>query len=331
MGFSKKKKIVIGVIIVVALLIIAGFSSFSGDTDIALYDPPLSDRSESYDGGPSDYDDDMMVEEMAAPMMAEGMSKSVSDVMPPREPSGGADIEEVTKEDRLVIKSAQLSVVTKDVPAAAKGLTEYAQSVGGFVVEVDLDDLEDSPSATVTMRIPVEQFDAALGKVRESGIRVVSESVEGEDVTEEYVDSEAQLKSLEASEQQFMEIMKQAVNVEEVLLVQRELEKVRSKIERIKGRMQYMERSAKLSTITVYLSSDAEDLPVVNPSDKWQPIVIIKGAFRSLLGLFKGLGNILIWIAVFIPIWVPAWLIVRWYRRRKRQTVPKKPVAKKIG
>ncbi len=325
MRFTRKKT-TIGIVIIVGILFIIAWRVASPSaTRIGITDAPHSTRKlASSEAGIAS----SARSGMPAPILNKFSSGSVK-ITAPIQPSGEADFEEVTRADRLVIRSAQLSVVSKKVPAAVKELTEYVQSVGGFVVNIDLRGMNNAPSATVTMRVPVEQFNAALVKVRAIGLKIVSENISGQDVTEEYVDSEAQLKNLTASEQQFMEIMKRAENVEEVLLVQRQLEDVRGRIEQTKGRMQFLERSTKLALITVYLSTDAEDLPIVDPNDKWQPIVVIKDAFRAFLDLLKGLSNGVIWIVIFIPIWVPLLLIVWWYRKRRRnQPVSPSPVKK---
>ena len=72
-----------------------------------------------------------------------------------------------------------------------------------------------------------------------------SESTTGQDVTEQYTDLDSQLRNLEASEAQLLELMKQAGTVEEILKVQQELTNTRGQIEQIKGQMQYLEQSSR--------------------------------------------------------------------------------------
>lgn len=236
--------------------------------------------------------------------------------------AGTADIEDVTRAERLVVRTATLSVVSDDVQRSVAAVTDYATAVGGFVVSSDVWGLEDVPSATVTLRVPVGQFDAAREEIRRSGRRVVSENSEGQDVTEEFVDVEARVRNLRASEAQFLEIMKRATTVEDILRVQQQLERVRGQIELSEGRLQYLERSAKLSTITVFYSSDEAQLPVVGPVDAWRPLVVFRSAARALLRTLQSLGNVLIWVAVFSPVWVVALGILFWIRRRRRRQQP---------
>jgi hypothetical protein len=170
------------------------------------------------------------------------------------------------------------------------------------------------PSGYVTVRIPVADFDASITKVGEFG-EVTSKTIQGQDVTEEFVDLDAQLKNLRATENQFLEIMKKATKIEDILAVQRELSNVRGQIDSIEGRMKYLQQSADLSTLTVYLSTDPSNLPIFDESDTWKPWAQVKEAARSLLELGKGLVNFVIWIVVYIPFWfllgLVVWMVVK--------------------
>ena len=223
--------------------------------------------------------------------------------------------QEELEADRLVIRQANLSIVSEDVQNSVEAITDYAEKVKGFVVNVELWDLEDSPRAEIVVRVPADILMDAITFIREQGIRVVNQTVSGEDVTEEFVDNEARLKNLEASEEQFAAIMKRAGKIEEVLAVQRELESVRGRIESLKARQKYLTQSADMSKITVNIATDEKKLPVVE-EDQWMPVVVIKDAVRALIGIFQSLADLAIWIVVFVPVWGTAYLV---YRRIKKK------------
>src|SRR6185295_6582072 len=83
------------------------------------------------------------------------------------------------------------------------------------------------------------------------------EKVSGQDVSEEYLDLEARIRSKKALETQFLEIMKQARKVSDALEVQGELADVRTEIERFEGRRRFLENQSTLSTITATLQMPA--------------------------------------------------------------------------
>ncbi|NQU83778.1 MAG: DUF4349 domain-containing protein [Parcubacteria group bacterium] len=222
--------------------------------------------------------------------------------------------------ERLIIKKGSFSIVVKDVVKSAKAVGEYAIKKGGFLVSSNIYKNQTSLAftATVVVRIPAKEFDSGVGEYKKLG-EVKSQSVTGQDVTEEYVDLSAQMKNLKATEEQFLTIMKKAVEIKDILSVQRELTNVRSQIERLQGRLKYLEQSASLSTITVYLSTDSESLPVVTEDNTWKPIKIVKEALRSLLEVGKSLSYLVIWFVVYIPLWIViglSVLLIRWLYRR---------------
>lgn len=223
--------------------------------------------------------------------------------------------------DRLIIKTGSLSMVVENVRETIASIANYAIEKGGFVVSSNVDKVGLAPYGEITVRIPVDVFDSGVTDVKAMG-EVESETVNGQDVTEEFVDLDSQLKNLRASETQFLQIMQRAVKIEDVLAVQYELTWVRRDIERIEGRMKYLTESASLSTLTVYLSTDPDVLPALDDTDKWKPWAEVKSAARSLVEISKGLVNFVIWLVVYIPLWLViglvVWVIVKKLKKKNR-------------
>ncbi|MEJ7701891.1 MAG: DUF4349 domain-containing protein [Pyrinomonadaceae bacterium] len=135
---------------------------------------------------------------------------------------------------------------------AQQKITAIAESKGGFVIESSQSssDAQATTRDTVTMtiRIPAAKFNETLDEIRKTSSRVIVETVKGQDVTEEFIDIEARLKTKKALEEQFLGIMKQSKSVEDALNVQRELADVRGEIEQIEGRKRFLENQSSLST-----------------------------------------------------------------------------------
>ena len=257
-------------------------------------------------GGVSVRDESAVVSKnlaVSAGMAVPEMMGVVSD----RQNSGSGASANVT--DRLIIKTGSLSMVVKDVKEAIIKIADYAKTKGGFVVSSETSKAGVAPYGEITVRIPANIFDNGVTEIKQLG-QVESENVNGQDVTEEYVDLDSQLKNLRASETQFLQIMQRATKIEDVLAVQRELTWVRRDIERIEGRMKYLKESANLSTLTVYLSTDPNVLPTLDDTDQWKPWAEVKIAARSLLVVGKSLANFAIWLVVYLPLWVVIGLVV---------------------
>lgn len=204
---------------------------------------------------------------------------------------------------RLVIKTGSMSVVVKDVRIGIQKIAEYAEKNGGFVVSSNISQRGNAPYGTIMIRIPSDKFDAGVSEVKTFG-EVTSEDTRGEDVTAEFVDLDSQIRNLKATEEQFLAIMKQATKIEDILNVQNQLSNIRGQIQVIQGRMNYLQKSADLSSLTITLSTDPSVLPIVEKQgNQWKPWVEVKEAARELIEVGKGIVSLFIWVLVFTPVW----------------------------
>lgn len=170
---------------------------------------------------------------------------------------------------RKIIRNAEFTLES-DAPAdGQRRIAAIAEAHGGFVVtsEAKQSDSESGSrinvTVTVVVRVPSTQFGPTVEEIRGVGTRVKQEKITGQDVTEEYVDLEARIRTQRALEAQFLEIMKQARKVTDALEVQRQLAEVRTEIERLEGRRRFLENQSNLSTISVTL---APSTPIVAAS-----------------------------------------------------------------
>lgn len=226
--------------------------------------------------------------------------------------------------DRLVVQESSLSLVVLKVRESVDSITDQAKSVGGYMVSSNLSQPEDTPFATVTVRVPSSQLRSTLDSYRKLAVKVSSENIIGEDVTDEYVDIGSRLVTLETTKSKFESILESATQVQDILNIQREIISVQSQIDALKGQQKYLEQTAKLSKITVFLSSDEMALPY-SPTNTFRPEVIFKTAVRSLVNNLRNLGSLLIWVVVYGVIWIPALAIFLWIKKwRKSKEAPVK-------
>ena len=215
---------------------------------------------------------------------------------------------------RMIIKTGWLNLVVKDVLETAKKIAKFAEDNGGWVVSSNISEYEKVPSGSITVRVPAEKFEEAKEYFRSLAVRVTNEGVQSQDITEEYVDLQSRLKNLEATENQLLELMKRSGTVSEILQVQKELTSIRQQIEQIKGKMQYLEQSVKMSSITVNLALSEELLPIP-PAEKWRPKYVLLQTWKNVMNFWKGFSYFLIRIVVWSQVWIPA-LIIIWFVRK---------------
>lgn len=254
------------------------------------------------------------------PIAGGGSYESVSDMTVSSKMAAPMAINESVPTDtsnRLVIQDTSLSLVVKNVSQAIADIENQAKSLGGYMVDTHLSRPEEGGSGHITLRVPEDKRSEALASFRGLAIKIVSESIYGHDVTDEYVDLESRLEVLYQTKTKFQEIMTKAYQINDLLNVQRELINLQQQIDSIKGQQKYYEQSAKLSKITIYLSTDELALPYA-PTDSWRPTVIFKTAIRSLLGHVRSFGTAVIWLVVYSPIIIPGIFILRWIKRRTK-------------
>jgi hypothetical protein len=220
---------------------------------------------------------------------------------------------------RMVIKDASLSIVVEDPGATMQAISTMADDLGGYVVNSNLYRTQtenglDVPQANITLRVPAEKLDQALEVIKSGAGQVLRENVSGQDVTQEYTDLDSRLRNLERAEEQLANIMDQARDTEDVLSVYNRLVEVQEQIEVIKGQMQYYERSAAMSSISVEIQANEAVQPL--KIGNWQPVGVAKRAIQALINTLKTLADMLIWIVLYIlPVVVILFFPARWLWR----------------
>jgi hypothetical protein len=153
-----------------------------------------------------------------------------------------------------VIKTADLEIEVEkgDFRDAVEAAMATAERNGGFVVDTSVDDVK-LGLGSVTLRVPADRFGRALADLQDLG-KVERETVSGQDVTQEFIDLEARLRNLEAQERVLLNLMSEAQTVADTIRVQNELTGIQLEIERLKGRLRYLEDQTAMSTIHVRIA-----------------------------------------------------------------------------
>jgi hypothetical protein len=154
---------------------------------------------------------------------------------------------------RFIVRSAYLRIERRDPEAGVKAATDLAQRLGGWVQRTE--------NKSATIMVPAEKLDAALEELGKLG-KIAKKDVRGEDVTEEYLDLRIRLDNLEKARLRYLDLLNKAQNVGETLAVEKELERITVDIERLKGRLGYLERVVRYSTIQVLFERPTNPGPV---------------------------------------------------------------------
>ena len=264
----------------------------------------------------------------AATKLAQGVQREAAAAgqAPYGGPAGG-DTASGTKQDenRMIVRTADLSLLVKDTENSAEEIKGIVTELGGYVVDIRLWRDGEQLRGTVTVRVPADSLDQALSRFKGLAVQVQRESGSSIDVTEEYSDLGAQLRNLEATEQELLELLRtvreKTGKAEDILAVHRELTSIRGQIEQLKGRMQYLERTSEMSSVTIELVPDILAQPIARPG--WRPSQTIAGALRALLQTLRLVVDAVIWVVLYllplaVVVLIPVALLWFLWRRSKK-------------
>ena len=200
---------------------------------------------------------------------------------------------EVTQ--RKVISTASVSIEVEAVENAITEVRVIAEGLGGFVEQLSSSGEPERQQAHITIRVPQEQFFRALEGIEALG-KVHGRTVGSEDVSEQFIDLEARLKSSFREEQSLLSLLDRTNTVSEILTIERELSRLRSEIERIQGRLNFLERRVELATISVSLFPPRQDTVeppfgalTVEVRDVSESVEVVK---KVVLGLNGSVDNV---------------------------------------
>jgi hypothetical protein len=245
-------------------------------------------------------------------------------------PTGAVTDNSGATTNRLVIQTADLSIVVKDVNARVQAIQDMAKAMGGFVVSVNISQTYASdgtqvPQAQVVVRVPQENLDDALAQVKKDVVDVQNETRSGQDVTDQYVDLQSRLTAKQAAADQLTKIMQNATKTEDVLAVYTQLQQIDSDIEVLKGQIKYTEQSAALSAISVNIIAEETVKPIQVAG--WKPQGVARDALQSLIYFWQDFADFLIrfflyTLPVLVTIGIPLFLVfllLRWILRKTRR------------
>jgi hypothetical protein len=217
---------------------------------------------------------------------------------------------------RKIVKTADLGLRSEEVRESAAQAQQLTASAGGTVLSSQVYGSDDSVAADLVFSVPSEEFERVLDELRGLGQKVTTDSVSGQDVTEEYVDLQSRERNLRATEESLLRLYDRAGNVEEALSIQRELTTVRGEIELVQGRIKYLDQRSAYSQITLNIQPVTSPPP---PKPTWDPGEIVERAWDASLAVLQVMATAII-SAVIFGWWLAPVLIggLLWWRRRNR-------------
>jgi hypothetical protein len=237
--------------------------------------------------------------------------------------------------ERKIVYTAEVELVVEQFDPVPDKVEELAGRYGGFIASSAVSGSPGSPrTGEWELRVPVERYRECLSATRELG-EVHRVSVDSQDVTEEFYDSEARVRNKKVEEASLLELLeKTAGEMKDHLEVRRELADVREQIERVEGRLRVLRDLTSLTTIRLTVSEVKDYVPEEAASFGTRVRRGLQASVDALVATAQGLSIAAVavapWLAVLfvagIVVW-PFWRVARKRaRRRKAQSANGPPM-----
>ncbi len=232
---------------------------------------------------------------------------------------------------RKLIRTFNLQLEVRNSEEVAGKVQALVSRLGGYVSSANGQRQGEVLYYSMTVRVPVERVDEALATIRGLAVRINREQQQVEDVTDQYIDLDARMRTLEATEAELRaflaESRQRGRKVAEIMEVYRELVEIRSQIEQIRTQLNSFDKLAALSTINLELTPTEASRPVV-PPDQWRPGDTARSSARTLVGFLRWLADFVIFaVIVLVPVGLVIGVVMLglrriWRRLRKKPSPP---------
>jgi hypothetical protein len=206
--------------------------------------------------------------------MADTSQSQITEIADSKNPNTAPSEKKSAGMAAMMVYQAELSLNVKDLATSQKSLTQLVEKMNGYIVEANSYNQGEENSllnGDFRIRIPNAKFNAFLEETEKLALKVANRTIQGRDVTEEYIDLEARLASKQVLEKQLLGLMKNAQKTSDLLQIAQDVNKVQTEIEQLKGKMKYLKNQSDFATVTIHMTENKAVLPSLsdNPVSTW--------------------------------------------------------------
>ena len=192
--------------------------------------------------------------------------------------------------------NGSLSLEVDDIDKASKMVRILVLSHEGRISNSDTGSFEQR-YANITLLVPSSNFYQIIDDIKKLSVLVSNENIYSNDVTEEYIDTEARLSVMKDTENRFSTLLQDTKNIDEAIKVEKELMRIRGEIDSLQGRMNYFVKTTENSVLNLRM---VESIPLTG--DQWDAKKSISDSLRNLVSFSKHVADFLIGVLIFSPV-----------------------------
>lgn len=220
--------------------------------------------------------------------------------------------------DKKIIKTANVKLELADYNKYNLALHNQLKRFGAYIANEEQNLSDYKTENTVCIKVPVENFEELVNSIGGEAVKVLEKKISSEDVTGEVVDTKARVEAKKAVRQQYLDLLKQAKNMTDILEVQSQINTIQEDIESAGGRVNYLTHQAAYSTINInyFQYADGGEKQISNSNGFGGKL---KNAFAVGGSIITGL------IVVVVSVWplLVVFGIILWlWKRRKNNSKP---------
>jgi hypothetical protein len=222
--------------------------------------------------------------------------------------------------NRKLIYRANLVMPVEDYSKAQTQLRDLVALSGAYILQFSENANTGEKGGTYTIKVAANGFVSMLDGLEKLS-PALQRNVQGQDVTEEYVDLSSRLTAKQLVETRLLSFMEKASKTDDLLAFSNELAKVQEAIEQIKGRMRYLDQNVSYSTIELRMYQQTGKKPLLSDPNELTLAERVEKAWGSSLNVLVAvMQGVLVFLAAAVPVLVILLLIALpiWVYRRKR-------------
>ncbi len=212
----------------------------------------------------------------------------------------GSENQITEKQARKIIKEAEMGISVEEYSSAVAAIDSLTRRYEGYISKEQERRGDTYTSNELLIRVPNEHFESLMEDISQIAKKVTFKQIEAKDVTEQFVDVQARLKSKRVLEDRYRSLLAKAQKVEELLKVEQQLGIIREEIEATEGRLRYLQDQVAYSSIKLHVRMEKE-----NPASSFffRVVHAFRGGWEGLVNM--SIGIIYLWPFILLGgLWI---------------------------
>lgn len=231
--------------------------------------------------------------------------------------------------EQKLVKTATVSLAAKDIQRAQTEIDILAKKYKGYIFSMNQTQTSEKRYLTITIKVATEHFDAAIADIKNLGM-TSNVAMDVQDVTTQFIDTEARIKTLKVKEQTLTTLLTRATEIEDILAIETNLQQTRQEIEASQGKLNSLTNATSFSRITINVSDETGLAATEEPQSLWERL---RANFSSGIRYWGNtavdiVSGLIFLLPILIPLAVILFLLARY---RKRHPSPRRIGARNLS